>query len=168
MARETKLQKQLLQYMRSVTLVRTSIPGGDKYKYKGMEDFVLKNGKFYPISKRKVKLGRIKECFSNAAKLAIDDSSLIYCEGYFLSKKLPIPIYHAWVIDREGKVIDNTIRVQKDEGTRLYYGVEFSTEYLCATVLSKGTYGLIDNWEKGYPLITGKDKEVEWKKLRNK
>ena len=50
-----------------------------------------------------------KQCHTNAVNLALDDDSLIYCEGYALFKEASLPVVHAWVTDGNGKAIDNTL-----------------------------------------------------------
>ena len=120
-------------------------------KYSSIEDFVLKNGKSYKFKKlpKKYRRGRGKECFMNATQLSQSHSELTYTEGYAFNM---IPTMHAWVVDKEGNAYDPTW----EKGFE-YFGVEFSGQYLSKTLLKKGTYGLIENMEMGFPLLTGKD-----------
>jgi hypothetical protein len=38
-----------------------------------------------------------------------------------------------------------------------YFGVKFSHEFVVATILDKETYGVIDNWERRFPLLRGQE-----------
>ena len=119
--------------------------------YSCMDDFVLRNGA--PMLRcprrqwpRYMSQGDPGCCYRNAAVLALADEDLIYCEGYALGI---IPLMHAWVIDAQGRVIDNT---WKRPGTD-YYGVAISTEYLRKQILKLETYGLIDRPVENWPLL---------------
>ena len=136
------------------TLNKMKMPGG--WKYSCIEDFILKNGRSFkpmPLPK-KVKRGKMKQCFKNAADLALDSSltpghiELVYVEGYALNI---IPVHHAWCVDREGNVYDNTW----PDGGKEYYGVMFTTSFLADRLLKSKTYGLIDQWELDWPLLRG-------------
>jgi len=70
--------------------------------------------------------GQPKHCFYNAYRLAAASryqSRYTYVEGY--AARL-IPVHHAWVIDRDGNVIDPTWNGQ---GTA-YFGIPFRTPYI--------------------------------------
>jgi hypothetical protein len=58
-----------------------------------------------------VEYGTAKECFANAFKLVLDDQEnrFQYCEGYAYTPGL-IACEHAWVLTKEGKVVDPTWR----------------------------------------------------------
>jgi hypothetical protein len=122
-----------------------------KLKYNGIEAFVLAHGRdmgdMAPLPED-VGNGTKKECFKNAMELAME-RGWTYCEGYASSA---IPTMHAWCLDDEGNVIDPTW----DEG-RDYIGVEIPTDYALKTILRRGAYGVIENMEEGYPLLTGED-----------
>jgi len=93
----------------------------------GMSQFLVEHGSFYrPAALREdVKRGVIKQCFDNAYKLALR-RRWRYVEGYAISSTLPLPIHHAWAIDENDRVVDNTWR---DIGSS-YFGVEFPVGYM--------------------------------------
>jgi hypothetical protein len=129
----------------------------NKWSYSSIEDFVLKNGKQYDYAVSGVRKGKMKECFMNAYHLVQRDPSLTYVEGYAKTKNLPIAVLHAWAVDKDGNVHDPTW----EDGSS-YFGVSFSRDFVEETIVSKGTYGVIDNYEQGFPLLSGKSsKEVK-------
>ncbi len=91
-----------------------------------------------------VKWGRKQECYKNAAQLAIyahrfkATGPFTYVEGYALGI---IACPHAWVVDAQGRVIDNTWR---DLGTE-YLGLPIRAPALMLTLARRGVYGLLDD-----------------------
>jgi hypothetical protein len=95
------------------------------YHYAGIGDFLLQHGIWHepaPLPAR-VRRGAPKACYGNALVLAIQHGYR-YVEGYASAdiSQMPFPVHHAWNLDPEGNLIDNTWR-----NTGLaYLGVEFS------------------------------------------
>ena len=149
-----KCEEAVFAYLTMMVDVRKSMgKTSTKFKFCGMEDLLLQHGKFFGVGakSRKIKMGQIKQCFMNAAHLALDNRNFIYCEGFAYNGILPL--HHAWVIDSKGNVIDNTWR---KTGTA-YFGIPFSTDYLRGTLLKTRYYGLLDRWKDGWPLLTGEE-----------
>lgn len=103
---------------------------------------LLEHGKaFAPAPKPKgVHQGVRKQCFFNAFRLATE-AGLIYCEGLAMIPSI-IPVHHAWCVDEEGKLIDNTWMGPGSE----YRGVMFNTDYLEDAAFHSGVYGIMDNF----------------------
>jgi len=135
---------------------------GPKWKgaYNSIEDFVLSNGRAYTPTPLPVDAprGEMSRCFMNAAKLMDYEPGLSYVEGYAIRKGLPIPLLHAWCVDEFGKVLDST---WPDDGEE-YFGVALSTDYVRRTMLARGKYGIIDNMEERFPIITGEHGASQW------
>lgn len=76
--------------------------------------------------------GPPKQCYVNAAMLAlVNPEKYTYVEGYACSDDLGIVMSHAWVVDYEGRIIDNTWGSLASPPSGVsYYGIKFSTEYL--------------------------------------
>ena len=126
-------------FMRALVKARGESRPGNHYS--GPEDFVLREGRSMPWREKpaSVEYGRQKECFKNALHLAIA-TGWTYCEGYAIGH---FPVEHAWVIDGDGFVIDNTWRPDNYGENPEYYGVEMDEDFVSRAVLEKGTYGLI-------------------------
>lgn len=81
-------------------------------------------------------------CYSNAQRAVVSAVSagrkpLTYAEGYACSGGLAVsvPMQHAWLIDDEGRVVDQTWRSPE---TSTYFGVTFTTEYVMAKAEEHG------------------------------
>lgn len=121
------------------------------FKYCSIEEFVLKEGRFMgerSLGSNQCPKGEPKQCFQNAFRLATL-ADFIYCEGYALILDL-FPVAHAWCIDPEGNVFDNTW----DTGNE-YYGVPFNIIFVKQTILKRKKYGVIDDWKNKWPLLRG-------------
>ena len=120
------------------------------HKYCCAEDFVLQNGQLYVPKPFLLDTTHRtpKECFCNATHLALE-TGLTYVEGFAFRI---IPFLHAWCVDDDGNVYDPTLQ---DSDTVEYYGVKFDIDFVLETVEDKGTYGVIDNWERRFPLLRG-------------
>jgi hypothetical protein len=105
--------------------------------------FLLDNGQLYkpaPLEKD-ITVGEPRECYKNATMLAVEHpGKYVYCEGYAVCDGIPIPIEHAWVIDRtrNNVVVDNTWTDYKGVA---YFGVEIELESLIARLSEQGIYG---------------------------
>src|SRR5437899_3325324 len=101
--------------------------GREGWRYKSPAQFILENGKHYTASPlpRGVKLGPMKQCYTNSLKLALRNKAYTYVEGYAVYPKVPVPLEHAWCIDKEERVVDRTWHYE--EGTE-YFGVPFTAD----------------------------------------
>lgn len=138
----TKSDRMLHDTVKQMADIFATMNKREGYKYSSSEDLVLKQGKFFTPEKRpeNIELGSKKECFANASKLALERSDLTYVEGYaMINDRLPLPIAHAWCVDKKGRVIDNT---WEKPGVS-YFGVPFKTSYLAKKLSETGVYGIL-------------------------
>lgn len=122
--------------------------------YTSEADFILKSGHSFENTAlpRKVRMGRPRECFLNAATLALRKPDIyMYVEGYAVNRWIAMhPVAHAWCITFDNDVVDPTW----DDGAE-YFGVPFRHDYLRRVLKARRDYGLIDNPEMDFPLVTG-------------
>ena len=133
---------------------RQAVAGERCDAYTSEADFILKNGRSfeYAALPRGVRMGRPRECFRNAATLALRKPDIyMYVEGYAVNRWMAMhTVAHAWCIGSDNFVVDPTW----DEGTE-YFGVPFRHDYLSRVLKARRDYGLIDNPEMDFPLVTG-------------
>lgn len=106
-----------------------------------MERFVLRNGTRYEPRRKPAgfRLGPIKECFKNSAKLALS-RGLDYVEGFAHSGLISLPIYHAWCVDADGGIVDVTWRTPGES----YIGVVIPRQDLERELVRTRVYGVLD------------------------
>jgi hypothetical protein len=121
--------------------------------YHGLHDFVLKNGRHWTpkILPAGMKVGTPRACFVNAGNLALKNPELIYVEGYATGV---IPVNHAWCVTPDGIVVDPTWQYPNCSPGDVFFGVAVKVEYLRMTVKRNKQFGLLDQWECGFPWLT--------------
>jgi hypothetical protein len=141
------------EYLEQMTNLVRGLKRANDWKYQCIEEFVLKNGKVFSVNGTKVKRGRTKECFKNAFCLAEYNPDLSYVEGYATFFNLGFPVLHAWCVDKQGNVYDPTWKKLGDE----YFGVVFELSFVRETIFARKKFGVIDNREMNFPLLSGKE-----------
>ena len=125
---------------------------GVSMTYGSQADFLLRHGRAYawhPFPPR-LAHGIPRQCYRNAARLALRSGRYTYVEGCAVASRLGITLEHAWCIDRAGRVVDPTWEEGRD-----YFGVAFRTDYLRRVVRANRQFGLIHNFKMRFPLLTG-------------
>jgi hypothetical protein len=97
--------------------------------------------------------GPKRQCYQNAGTLAIENSDLTYVEGYAQPPGLP-PVHHAWCVDAEGFVIDNTFTDPEDAQ---YFGVPISPPALRELVEKVQCWGLFAEMMSAETLLRAVD-----------
>ena len=102
---------------------------------------VLELGRSFTPQRRPkgIKRGRQKQCYENAYALLAQHPTLTYCEGFVLAEGVRIPVEHAWCIDEEGNVVDNTLR----DPSIAYFGIPFDREWAQQQIV-RGAGSLVD------------------------
>lgn len=112
-------------------------------RFSVLHHFILRNGEVMqprPLDPT-VPCGAPKQCFANASRLADARSDLVYVEGLARATGLPLLVHHAWCVDQEGHVVDNT---WEHPALCRYMGVRFEALELAEWQLRLGFYGLLD------------------------
>lgn len=149
----------LREYLENMVELHQSMRSGKLprgYRYLCMEEYILREGRPMEVGvwPKWMKRGRLKECYRNAFNLMLH-FGYTYCEGYAVSM---IPTMHAWCLDKDGKVIDPTWRDKGKWGRqgKEYYGITFDCAQVVEITTRRRCYGLIDDWQNGWPLLKGK------------
>jgi len=150
------------KYLKQVSEMRKRMMNRPKeFVYSGAEEFVLKEGRPFKADLKKLNrfgTGQMKQCYKNAFDLTMENSDLIYVEGFATTV---IPVMHAWVVDQDGVIADPTWKVEerlKDYEPSGYYGVMFSHQQCIDIMFKSGQYGMLDAWTAGWPLFQKKFK----------
>jgi hypothetical protein len=135
------LTQQVVGYLNAVHRVCQSAAGNAKPMMMSSESLVLRYGR--PFNQRvptRVR-GMRGKCFQTCYDWIVQDSGLVYCEGYAICKGLVLPVLHAWLVSERGEVHDPT---WTDKNTA-YFGVELEREFVLATVAETQSYGIIQS-----------------------
>lgn len=118
--------------------------------------FTASHGEFSNLQDKPagVKQGDPRQCFDNAYKLALSDSKYTYNEGFATSSEKDgyQTVWHAWVTDSSGGVIDNTFT---SPGTS-YFGTKFPTDFVTAVRAETGSNAVINPASKTFVSTYGK------------
>lgn len=110
------------------------------WRYRSIESMILDLGREFTFERKPrgtgVRMGRMKMCFSNAARASWQRDTLAYCEGYAVGRG-SIPCLHAWVSPGDGRAWDVTWR---DGGS--YFGIEWDRDWYRAFVARSGYFGV--------------------------
>lgn len=147
----------VITYMHEITRFNQQRELPDGMVFFCIEDFVLAYGRQFPSQPfpKHVRKRRLGRCFSNAWQLVESNpGAYTYVEGFALYY---IPMEHAWCVDRSGHVVDPTWH---DGRGSQYFGVPFKADFVRATILERKRYGVLTDFERGYPLLRGADPAV--------
>lgn len=138
---------------------------------RGMCAFVLSHGREWtpaPLQERSpIKRGIQKQCFANSQAILVKllrkglEEEYTYVEGYATSGDLgfTFPMHHAWLADRDGRVIDVTWKKPEDS---VYFGVPFRSEYIFNMIEKTSQYhSLIDHFPSRWELLRDPAKAQE-------
>jgi hypothetical protein len=132
------------------------------WKYRSVAELVLTEGQVWepqqlPADAADWK-GAPNQCYANAAQAVLGTqerealSEARYVEGFFRDQVVDgIPFAHAWCVDADGRVLELTLNEPGAE----YQGIEISSDLLSKTLLQRGSYGVLDNWNNGFPFLVG-------------
>jgi len=156
----TKTEEFLDQYMKTMQeMTQKCLDANQQTEFISFYDYILQHGQFWtpqplPAGIRK---GQPKSCYQNAQRLAARHSDYRYVEGVAYGACV-IPVDHAWCVDMEGNVVDNTPiwAAQNGEGVA-YFGAPFNIKDVKAWLKGNTeTVCVIQNYEKGFPLLKKK------------
>lgn len=148
------LTEQLLSYLKQRADMADSTQTRFQGKYKSDEALLLEYGIVFDKQIKPSPIqGEPKACYKNCIDAILSHSDLHYCEGYGFDQDLPILLYHAWLVNDKGEVIDPTW-LKKDK--TIYLGVVFNKYFVLETLNEIRQYSIIEN-----------DYKIEYKLKKN-
>lgn len=148
--------RSLLEYLISTGAMVAQTPEHDYYR--NYYHLVLKEGGRPRHAELTlpddVEAMELRQCYANAAQMAIDFDEFTYVEGHAWHSFIPVP--HAW-LERDGVIIDPTWsqeEVTKSGNHATYMGVRFSQQLLRESMVRYGIYGLFcGDSESNHPML---------------
>lgn len=151
-----KNMAELLHYMQQLS----GLESGSR----AFTTFVLEHGREWVSSAFDLPSGRWipRACYHNCQAILLADvrrskpRGFIYVEGYACSAAVGFPFVteHAWLVDRDGRVIDPT---WDDPERSAYFGVPFRSDYVREVTKKYGRCSLIDNFRSRWELVRNPD-----------
>lgn len=121
---------------------------GDINEVHGTRDYIAAYGKEYTAQPlpADIEMGKPHECYKNATNAMLWRDDLTYAEGYVhLPKSDGLAVLHAWAVDKEGKVYDNTLKHPEENK---YFGIEYDHGKYLKYLLSAKIYGVLGSTDK--------------------
>lgn len=139
-----RLKSFLQQQARLIKKIRPN----QNWKYSCFEELILDRGieMKYAFLPEDIDRGIPKNCYYNCLELLREHRDLFYCEGYALTEDLPLPLAHAWLVNKDREVIDPT---WNDEST-VYLGIPFNTQWFIDLLVSRNREDCLSVFESNY------------------
>jgi hypothetical protein len=141
-----KEREQMLTYLKTIMQLRQMNPKPAGFVYRGAEDFILQNGKFYVPKSADEYRGAPKSCFGNALIATTINRNWTYVEGFAMSD-IGIPVHHGWIADPYGSAIEVT---WEKLGT-VYFGVAFAAARALEALWDNDA-SILENYKDGFAL----------------
>lgn len=133
-----------LEMIRNLKLKEGPLP--DSIKYAGMEDFLLRHGKWYEPKPWQGRKGAPKCCFANSLLHSVQRPILRYVEGIAMNV-IGFPTHHGWNTDGT-HALDSTWR---PDGLA-YFGVEFAPGHAWEC-LWEADGSVLADWHRDFPIF---------------
>lgn len=99
---------------------------------------------FHRVNRSHNIIGKLGECYKYAYNAAAENPNLIYCEGYACPPDIPIPVMHAWCIDKYTHEIWDPTWLTERTADAVYCGLPFSFLFVIQVILKNKVYGVLD------------------------
>ena len=151
------VQESLLAYLHQSVAWRKQY--GDTshgWPYICIEDLLLQRGRWYTHQAAPYQPFP-RACYDRAYDHATRRRSRwIYCEGYGLNPRVPLPTAHAWITraDAPGRAFE---LAWEDAAGAAYIGIPFRADYVRKVHRASKykSYSVLDAWWLHYPLLSG-------------
>jgi hypothetical protein len=140
-----RLRSNLQEYAAAMDRIYANFPG----KYSSTQKLIVDLGIGFDRKIESSFIGKPQECHKNAFDVLMKypKPELFYCEGFAIYADIGIPIYHAWLVNERGEIIDPTWHEPASFIEHAYIGVAFDREFVRTVAVETGTYGILENYE---------------------
>ena len=138
-----RLRSNLAEYAAAMDRIYANFPG----KYSSTQKLIVELGIGFDRKIESSFIGKPQECYKNAFDVLMKypKLELFYCEGFAIYADIGIPIYHAWLVNERGEVIDPTWHEPASFIEHAYIGVVFDHEFVRTVAVETGIYGILEN-----------------------
>jgi hypothetical protein len=138
-----RLRSNLQEYAAAMERIYANFPG----KYSSTQKLIVELGIGFDRKIESLFIGKPQECYKNAFDVVMTypQPELYYCEGFAIYADIGIPIYHAWLVNERGEVIDPTWHKPESFVEPAYIGVVFDREFVRTVAVETGIYGILEN-----------------------
>ena len=138
-----RLRSNLQEYAAAMDRIYANFPG----KYSSTQKLIVELGVEFDRKIESSFIGTPRECYKNAFDVLMEypKPELYYCEGFATYAEATMPVYHAWLVNERGEVIDPTWRDPQSFINPIYFGVVFDWEFVMAVAAKTEIYGVLDN-----------------------
>jgi hypothetical protein len=138
-----RLRSNLAEYAAAMEQIYTNFPG----KYTSTQKLIVELGIGFDRKVESSFIGKPQECHKNAfdTVMMCPQPELYYCEGFGTYTEARMPIYHAWLVNERGEIIDPTWHKPESFIEPAYIGVVFDREFVRTVAVETGSYGILEN-----------------------
>ena len=138
-----RLRSNLQEYAAAMARIYANFPG----KYSSTQKLIVELGIGFDRKIESPFIGKPQECHKNAFDVLMEypKPELYYCEGFATYAEATMPVYHAWLINDRGEIIDPTWRKPASFIEPAYIGVVFNREFVRTVAVETGIYGILEN-----------------------
>jgi hypothetical protein len=149
-----------------VAMAKSPFLGNKEWPHPNMEHLVLHVGFRMPAPSplpKWLRKGTPKMCFRNCLNaVKRHPDKLTYCEGF--ASGSVIPVIHAWLLSSDGLLFDPTWGTHRSGIQNQYHGIPIMLEYALEIFKQRKSYSVIDNWEGGFPMLSGEHDHTRFRK----
>lgn len=138
-----RLRSNLQEFAAAMDRIYGNFPG----KYSSTQKLIVELGISFDRKIESSFIGEPRECHKNALDMLMKypKPELYYCEGFATYAGAIMPVYHAWLVNDRGEIIDPTWCKPASFIEPAYIGVVFDRNFVRTVAVETGMYGILEN-----------------------